>query len=157
MATYPPSVRALAAATGVSVRAATASHDADFRHGTDQLAALDREQVGLVLGDVLRMLLEERHPGGLSGDDAGEVITGCAREASSWFSEVDVDVLVVVLAGALGIHPDGDDQPRVPTPLELARHACLLVAHLLGPTEQVDDYLTAAFAEILRAETVELP
>jgi hypothetical protein len=107
------------------------------------------------------MLLEERHPGGLSGEDAREVITRCARDAITWFPEVDVDVLVVVLAGAVGVHPDDDVEQRVPTPIELAQHASLLVADLvtLGSDDDADiePYLRTAFAEILRAETVEHP
>ena len=159
---YPAPVRALASAATEAVRAAIAADDDAFRRATERLGAHDREQVGLVLGDVLRMLLEERHPGGLSGEDAGEVIARCARAASTWFPEVDVDVLVVVLAGAVGVHPDGDAEQRVPSPLELAQHASLIVADLLTLDSDADDadvepYLRAAFAEILRAETVEHP
>lgn len=156
---YPAPVRALAAAATEAVRAAGVADEDAFRRATERLGAHDREQVGLVLGDVLRMLLEERHPGGLSGEDAGEVIVRCARDAVTWFPEVDVDVLVVVLAGAVGVHPDDDVEQRVPTPLELARHASLLVADLMAPGRDADvqPYLRAAFAEILRAETVEHP
>ncbi len=159
---HPAQVRALAAAATEAVRAATAAEDDAFRRATERLGAHDREQVGLVLGDVLRMLLEERHPGGLSGEDAGEVIARCARDAVTWFPEVDVDVLVVVLAGAVGVHPDDDAEQRTPGPLELAQHASLLVNDLLdvgsdGDQVDVEPYLHAAFAEIMRAETVEHP
>ena len=67
--------------------------------------------------------------------------------------DVDPQVLVAVLAGAFGVHPEDDDPLSTPAP-EVARHACLLIADLLSPSEsRLRPYLDAAFVEIARAET----
>jgi hypothetical protein len=63
-------------------------------------------------------------------------------------------VLLVVLTGALGLS-DPDEQPVLP-PAAVARNAVLLLAHLLGQRPAAR-YLDAAFAELQRAETVEMP
>jgi hypothetical protein len=102
---YPSRVRALADCSAAAVAAAEAADRDEFLRSTDRLAGLDTEQVGLVMGAVLRSLLEDLHPDGLSGDDAQDVIVRCARAAAGWFPEVDVNALVLVLSGALGVHP----------------------------------------------------
>jgi hypothetical protein len=148
-----------AIATGVSdaLAAARTEDAAAYQRCCQRLAALDREQVGLVLGAVVRSLLEELHPGGLTGEDMQAVLTECAGGAA-WCPGLDLDVLLVLLAGALGIHPDADD-PRPVSAVEMSCNAPLLITTLLhrSPAPSFDAHLDAAVAEILRAETVELP
>ena len=157
MPTYPVRVRLLADCSASAVAAALAADRDAFLRATDRLSGLDPEQVGLVLGAVLRSLLEDLHPDGLSSDDAQDVIVRCARSAAGWFPEVDVNALVLVLSGALGLHPQ-EDEPVPVTPLDVARHAPLMVADLLtagGCT--FPPYLHAALAGIATAEANDLP
>jgi hypothetical protein len=121
------------------------------------LAALDREQVGLVLGAVVRSLLEDLHPGGLSGDDIHDVLARCVSTSSVCLPAVDADVLLVLLAGSLGIHPDSED-PRPVSALQMSTHAPLLVASLVASSSRsFSAHLDAAFTEIARSEIVEMP
>jgi hypothetical protein len=118
-----------------------------FAPAADRLAALDPARVGVLLGWVVRTLLEELHPGGVDGEDVRAALTGCV---SAWPGEADPAALVVVLTGALGL----SDPPVAPA--AVARNAVLLVAHLLGP-RPLAPYLDAAFTDLRRAETIEMP
>ena len=110
-----------------------------------------------MLGAVLRSLLEDLHPDGLASDDAQDVIVRCARSAAGWFPEVDVNALVLVLSGALGMHPH-EDEPVPVSPLDVARHAPLMVADLLtAGGRSYPPYLHAALAGIAVAEANDLP
>ncbi|TYB90915.1 hypothetical protein FXF53_30775 [Micromonospora sp. WP24] len=136
-----------------AVEAVTAAQQRDVPAYDEAVARLaTAERSGLVLGAVVRLLLEESHPDGVAGDDVRQVLERCARGAAQWYSGVDPHVLLVLLAGALGVYdPDGDDAP--PDPPAIARHAPLLVADLAAGTgRSLDAYLAAAFAEIERAE-----
>lgn len=153
----PPQARAVAVAAVEAVAAAGDRDVAEFDRAAETLAALDPERVGLVLGAVVRMLLEELHPNGLSGEDVQVVLTRCVRSAAEWLPDVEVDVLVPLLTGSLGIHQP-EEQTRQLSPLDVARHAPLLIADLVaiaGPP--FADFLAAAFGEIERGETMELP
>jgi hypothetical protein len=153
----PQPARAIALAVDDAVAAATARDREDFDEATARLATLDPQQVGLVLGAVVRTLLEDLHPDGLTGDDVGAVLERCVRAGREWFPAVDPDVLLVLLAGTLDVH-DPDDDERPPSPLALAQHGPLLTADLLAVSGRpLGRYLTASFAEIARAETIELP
>jgi hypothetical protein len=146
------------------VTAARSDDPVAFRQASVRLAALDREQVGLVLGAVVRSLLEDLHPGGLSGDDVHDVLGRSAAASATCFPAVDANVLLVLLAGSLGIHPDEED-PHPVSALEMSTHAPLLIASLLGEpgpsgrsfAAHLSAHLDAAFAEIARSETVEMP
>ena len=154
MATLPAAARQISTAVTDAVAAArTADADA-FAEAATRLAAADPQRVSLVLGAVVRPLLEDLHPDGLDGEDLRAVLERCARAAGAWDSGVDPAVLLVVLVGALGLS-DPDEQPRLP-PAEVSRNAVLLVADLLGP-RPLGPYLTASLAELARAETVEMP
>jgi hypothetical protein len=112
-------------------------------------------------------------------------LTRCYHAASAWTS-VDANVLLAVLASALGIHEPGvtydditappaatdewtstpigaDSRPsevviKAPTTIEYARHAPILIADLLATGHRsLTYYLDAAFTEIARAETMEMP
>jgi len=155
--TYPVRVRLLADCSASAVAAAVAADRDAFLRATERLAGLDAEQVGLVLGAVLRSLLEDLHPDGLSSDDAQDVILRCVRSAAGWFPEVDVNALVLVLSGALGLHPQ-EDEPVPVTPLDVARHGPLMVADLLTTGDRsYPPYLHEALAGIAVAEANDLP
>jgi hypothetical protein len=136
---------------------------------------------GRVLGDVLRSLLEDTHPDGFNSKDITVVVGRCYRAGVSWLppERVDVAMLLVVLAGALGIHESGviyeaHDVPRVntdecpdrddvvpfepPTWPEYAWHAPLLVADLLPfAPATLGSYLEATLVEYAREAREELP
>lgn len=150
----PPAARAIAAAATDAVTAARTAAAGELGAAVDRLAAADPQRVALVLGGVVRALLEELHPDGLDGEDLRAVLERTTRAAATWDSGVDPAVLLVVLTGALGLS-DPDEQQPVP-PADVARNAALLTAELLGP-RPLDPYLAAALTELHRAETVELP
>jgi hypothetical protein len=153
----PPAARAIAAGVTGAVAAAHARDREAFQEAAGQLAALNPEQVGVVLGAVVRSLLEDLHPDGLDGDDVQAVLERCARSAAGWLPEVDAGVLVALLIGALGVHePDGEARPL--SAMDVALHGPLLVDDLLTLSGRgLAGYLDAAFAEIARAETQEMP
>jgi hypothetical protein len=154
----PPAPRAIATAAAETLTAAGSGDPVAFQQASARLAALDREQVGLVLGAVVRSLLEDLHPGGLSGDDVHDVLARCIGASAACFPAVDAKVLLVLLAGSLGIHPDEDD-PQPVSALEMSSHAPLLISTLLGGVSgrPFIAHLDAAFTEIARSETVEMP
>jgi hypothetical protein len=149
--------RSIAEGATECVSAARARDREQFQQSTARLAALNPEQVGVVLGAVVRSLLEDVHPDGLSGDDVQAVLERCVRSATGWLPELDPNVLVALLIGALGVHqPEGESPP--PGATDVALHAPLLVADLLALARRgLAGYLDAAFAEIARAETIEMP
>ena len=159
MPALPPPVRALTAAVRDGVAAAgrataapsAAGEVAAFEDAAGRLAALDPVLVADVLGGTVRSLLEERHPDGLDAEDFRTVLEDSARGAG--WAGADPEVLLVVLAGALGL--TADEPPAVP-PAAVARHALLLLAHLTGGTPPTA-HLDAAVAELARAQTVEMP
>ena len=151
----PPAVRAFATRIGAAVEAAQAQDAAAFEEAGSDLAGLDPQQVGRVIGGVVRRLLEEGHPDGLTGDDIRGVLERCVRAAARWWPPVDANVVVVLLTGALGVHQFDDDAAALPA-AAMARHGALLTADLLGG-RPLEPYLTAVFADIATAETIEQP
>ena len=144
----PPAARAIAVASVEAVEAARARDEAAYEAAVDRLGALDADRTGRVLGAVVRTLLEERHPDGLDGDDIRAALEHAVRSAGAW-RDVDPQVMVVLLIGALGIHETDEDAP-VP-PRALAAHAPLLIDDLLEQ-RSFAALLTRAFTEIERAE-----
>lgn len=185
---FEPS-RTVGRAIVAAVRAAARADDAEYPQLCAELAAVHPATSGLVLGAVIRMLLEDKHAGGLDGDDIREVLRRCHADTAPWLpsAAVSTPVLIAVVSSALGIHepgvtyqellatataptewsdPDlgGSDgsrpatAERPPTAAEYAWHAPLLIASLLASGgDLLDHHLDAAFAEIARAETMELP
>jgi hypothetical protein len=145
----PAPARPIAAATDAAVSAARARDREGLAEAVGELAALDPAQSGLILGTAVRLLLEDTHPDGLDGDDVRAVLEHCVRAAALWQPDVDPHVLLLLLAGALGVLDD-DGQPP-PKPEVLAIHAALLLADLLKE-RPMREYLTAALAEIERAQ-----
>jgi hypothetical protein len=183
----PEPARSIARCTTECVAAAESGDREEFEQSAARLAALNPEQVGLVAGAVVRSLLEDVHPDGLSGDDVQAVLERCVRAAGLWLPRTDPGILAALLIGALGINqpvgvrepagaherdhgrdPDGaheadgthrpDGEPLLLSPTDVALHAPLLIADLLALSGRgLTRYLDAAFAEIARAETMELP
>ncbi|MEJ3748056.1 hypothetical protein WEI85_32815 [Actinomycetes bacterium KLBMP 9797] len=146
----PAPARAIAVAASNAVAAAEDHDSAALGVAVEALAAT--EGSGLVLGSVVRMLLEELHPDGLDGDDIRQLIHDSVRAAAVWEPAVDPHVVLILLAGALGVHDEDESAPR-PSPESLARHSAVLVAQLSASTRRpFASYLTAAFAEIERTE-----
>jgi hypothetical protein len=152
----PSAARTVANRASTAVDAAGESDADALRSAATELEALDVAHVGVVLGAVIRMLLEEQHPDGVDGDDLRTVLDGCTRWALAWLPETDPEVLLILVAGALGVHPDEADGIARPKPAAVALHAPLLVAYLLGaPQRHLEPYLITAYAEIARAETMD--
>lgn len=146
----PAAARAIAVPATDAVEAARAKDVEAFGAAVEVLAAQDQERTGRVLGAVVRMLVEESHADGVDSDDVRAVLAHCVREAMTWQADVDPQVVLVLLAGALGVYdPDGDDAP--PKAVAQARHGALLIASLLG-TRPFAEYLTLAFSDIARGE-----
>jgi hypothetical protein len=112
---------------------AAAERDRDaFDAAVGRLAGFDVAQVGLLLGTVVRHALEEGHPDGLDSDDVRDTLTAVVRQALEWVDAVDPQIVLLLLAGALGVlEPDPDGRPVKPD--VSARHAVLLVTHLVDP------------------------
>jgi hypothetical protein len=145
----PAPARPIAAAATDAVTAAQSRDAAGLDAATAVLGGLDPAQTGLILGTAVRLLLEQGHPDGLDGDAVREVLERSVRTAATWQPEVDPHVVLLLLAGALGVQ-DEDDAPP-PKPEVAARHAALLITDLLGP-RPVAPVLTAALAEIERTQ-----
>ena len=162
-------------AIGESVEAARAEDAERFGEAAGRLAAQDPQRLVLVQAGVIRSLLEELHPDGLSSADAQDVLRRCLTWAAAWYPQADPGVLVLVLTGALGLtdsaqaaepaasdsDPDAeadDSRPAAAGPAALSEGAALLIADLLGAAgAPLAGYLDAALAELERAETIEMP
>lgn len=134
---------------------AASSQDADrFALAAERLAVQDPQRLVLVQAWVLRSLLEQLHPDGLSSADAQDVLRHCLQWTAQWHTEIEPGVLVLVLTGALGLSEDA----AAAGPAALGAGAALLTADLLGAAGgPLSGYLDAALAELERAETIELP
>lgn len=143
-------VKVMAKGIEAAVGAARAEDAEGLRDAAVSLSKLDDEQTGKVMGGVLRMLLERKHPDGLDGDDIRDLLQTCALSAAGWLPETDPHTMLVVLAGALGIHPDEHEQVARPTPESIVFNTSVLIAQLL--TGRLEPYLSATFAEIARSE-----
>ncbi|GIG60223.1 hypothetical protein Lfu02_45950 [Longispora fulva] len=153
----PPRARAIATAATEGVEAARAGDPEAFGAAAGRLAEFNPEQIRLVLGAVVRALLEDQHADGLTGDDVQAALGRCVRSAIAWFPDLDVNVLIVLVTGALGVHPE-EGEIAAPAPLAVAQHATLLVSDLVTAADRpLHGYLAASLAEIARAETMEMP
>jgi hypothetical protein len=144
--------------TAVTATVTAARHcDADaFAEATPALGRLDRSQLTVLLGAVTRDLLENSHPDGVDADDANEILRSCARFADGWYPDFDDEPAVHALIGALGV-AEPEDAPR-PDELLVVAHGVLLIAdQLAAQARDLGPVLDAALAELMRAQTVELP
>lgn len=159
------SMRAMRAAVIETVTAAIGRDGERFELAVRRLAAQDQQRLRLVQGQIVRELLEELYPDGLSGADAQDVLERCVQVCAGWYPAVDATILLVGLLGALNAQ-EPDEQPAA-EPVTVAAHGSLLIADLLATTgdpatrpaaeADLDSRLDRAFAEIERAETMELP
>jgi hypothetical protein len=145
----PAPARPIAAAAAAAVTAAQDRDAEAMAEAVGDLAALDPARTGLILGTATRLLLEDTHPDGLASDDVRTVLEHCVRSAGQWQPDIDPHVVLVLLAGALGVLEDDGESP--PRPDVLGRHAALLLADLLGP-RPVRQLLTVALGEIERTQ-----
>ncbi len=111
----PAPARPIAAAADAAITAARERDREALTGAAGELAAQDAAQVGLILGTTVRLLLEDRHPDGLTGEDVRAVLTSCVASATEWQSEVDPHVVLFLLAGALGVHDDDGSPPPRPS------------------------------------------
>lgn len=146
-------VKAMARAIDAAVQAAQAEDAVGLRDAATDLSKLDTEQTGKVMGGVLRLLLEHKYPDGLDGDDIRDLLQTCFQNAGRWLPETDPHTMLVVLAGALGIHPADHEEVDRPTAESIAFNTSVLITHLLKG--RLEPYLTATFAEIARAESMD--
>ena len=144
----PPPARPIAAAATAAVGAAQRRDGDELTAAVSDLAALDQAQTGLILGVAVRLLLEDGNPDGVDGEAVREVLQRCVRSAATWQPEVDPHVVLLLLAGALGVAEEDSEplQPEVGS-----RHAALLLAELLGE-RPAPPLLTAALREIERSQ-----
>ena len=116
----PATARPVAAAVEAAVTAAGRHDDEALDRAVAGLATLEPVRVGLVMGTAVRLLLEDRHPDGLTADDLRAELRATVAEHPG----ADPQVTLALLAGALGVL-DGD----VPLdPATSARHAAFLLA-----------------------------
>jgi hypothetical protein len=145
----------MALSVDAAVSAARSGDAAAFADAVAGLGRVDREQLAVLLGAVARELLERSHPAGLDADDAGQVLDSCIRSAAGWYEELDSDVLLQALTGALGIS-DPDESP--PPAAAVMPHGLLLIADQLRILDaELPPVLDLALRELMRAQTVELP
>lgn len=179
----PGPARTIGAAVTRAVAAAASGDRAEYESAAIELLSAPSEPTGIVLAAVTRTLLEDQHPDGLDSDDISQVLARCYGGAAGWLPDVDVSVLLAVLASALGIHepgvtydevgaplprsgsgsdgwrdPTDEIPPRAPTSAEYAWHAPLLISDLMAAGRtRLAPTLDAAFAEIAQAESMEMP
>jgi hypothetical protein len=146
----PAPARTIAVAA-VDAIDATREQDSDrFDASVHRLTTVDG--TGLVLGGVVRLLLEDHLRDGLDSEDIRRIIDDCVAANRGWQPSVDPDILLVLLAGALGIH-DRDEDAAPIRPDSLAQHTALLIARLsIAAPRPIEAYLTSVFAEIERGE-----
>lgn len=150
-------------ASGVAIRravvtavAAAGAHDGPgLAAAVALLAAADDGQVRGVLHELVLRLVEQAHPDGLDADDARALLDRVTAYAAGGPGEVDAYAVALVLGGALAVHED--DAPPAPVP-SLLTAAVLTVERLLAALAlPLGPELDAAFAELRRAQTMELP
>jgi hypothetical protein len=145
----PAPARPVAAATTAAVTAARSRDREALDDAVAGLGSLDPATSRLILGTAVRLLLEETHPDGLDGEAVRGVLQSSVRAALDWQPDVDPHVMLLLLAGALGVTDEEADAP--PKPEVLARHAALLLADLAGP-RPIEPILNAALDEIARVQ-----
>ena len=122
----PQPARSIAEAITAAVTAARDTDADAYRVVVAHLAGQPAEQVGIVSGETVRLLLEDRYPDGLTGDDLRAALTECAT-AADWYPEFDPTVAATLIAGALGVHEaDGERLPLAPA--EVAGHGPVVLA-----------------------------
>ncbi|MFD6856344.1 hypothetical protein ACFWB0_08735 [Rhodococcus sp. NPDC060086] len=152
---WPTITRRVATTTDAALGAARTEAVPAFDEALDELIALPYEQVTAVHAAMLRELLEELHPDGLTGEDVQRVLERALRNGMRWLPSLQPDAVVAVLTGTLGVHDD--EAPKV-RPGDYLTAGLLVLADLLAArTSAPGPYLRRAVAEIERSETMEMP
>jgi hypothetical protein len=153
---WPGPARAMALAVDAAVSAARSGDAGAFASAAAGLGRADPDQLAVVLGTVLRGLLERSHPDGLDSDDAVHILTSCTRSAAAWYEHLDTGALLLALTGALGV-TDPDEAPH-PDAAAVLIHGILLIADQLRVLAgDLGPVLDCGLRELMRAQTVELP
>jgi hypothetical protein len=105
---------------------------------------------------VARELLERSHPDGLDSDDAEQLLQSCIRSAAAWYKPLDSDSLIRALTGALGIS-EPEESPQLDGAAVVSHGLLLIADQLTTHTQELATVLDSALAELMRAQTVELP
>lgn len=153
----PEPARSIATGLAAAVAAARRADPDGYREASTELVALNGEQLGLVAGETVRLVLEDVYPDGLDADDLRDALERCVRAALPWRPELDPTALGILLAGALGVHES--DGERLPLPPDaVAGHAPLLLAELSrGAPHPFPVYLRGALSGIATNQVMELP
>ncbi|OZC74395.1 hypothetical protein CH282_27825 [Rhodococcus sp. 06-418-1B] len=154
---WPPTVRAIADATDDAIAAARARSKGDFDDAARSLDSEDRAQVSSIHAEMVRSLLEELHPDGLTGEDVQDALTSAVRASAAWYEDLDVPGFVEVLTGALGV-ADHMQEAAEQRPFPRPEHAILIITDLLVRRKvAAQGYIQRAVGEIRRAQTMEMP
>lgn len=148
----PPSGLAIRRAVEEAVAASAAADEPALRRAVGALLAADDSQVRAVLHELVLRLVERAFPDGLDADDARDLVTRVAGWAAGWLAQADTYPVALILGGALSVHEE--ELPVAPDALLTA--AAVTVDRLLAG-EPPRRWLDEAFAELRRAETIELP
>ncbi len=153
---WPGPARAMALAVDAAVSAARSGDSAEFAAATAELSGVDAGQLAIVLGTVLRALLERSHPDGLDADDVLHILHSAARSAAGWYPLLDSDTLLLALTGTLGV-TDPDEPPR-PDGSAVVMHGILLIADQLRVLAgDISPVLDNALRDLMRAQVNEMP
>lgn len=156
-ADWPKVARDIADATADGLAAVRAANRDALTDAVEELRALSFEQVASVHAAIVRELLEDTHPDGLSSEDVQDALTACAKSTITWLPDLDVQALAAVYTGALGITDLEDDSFRIGH-AAYVRSAVLVIGSLsAGVKKPQNAYITAAIGEIARAQTIEMP
>ncbi|TSD49650.1 hypothetical protein FFI94_028230 [Rhodococcus sp. KBS0724] len=154
---WPKVARDIAAVTTDALAAVRAANRDALTEAVEELRALSFEQVTSVHAAIVRELLEDTHPDGLSSEDVQDALTACAKATIVWLPDLDVQALAAVYTGALGITDLDDDSFRIGHGAYL-RSAVLVIGNLSAVVKKpLTAYITTAIGEIARAQTIEMP
>ncbi|MCJ0906422.1 hypothetical protein [Rhodococcus sp. ARC_M6] len=154
---WPKVARNIADATADALAAVRAANSGALTDAVDELKNLSFEQVSSVHAAIVRELLEDTHPDGLSSEDVQDALTACAKATITWLPDLDVQALAAVYTGALGISDLEDDSFRIGHGAYL-RSAVLVMGSLSAGTKKPQaTYIATAIGEIARAQTIEMP
>lgn len=150
---WPYAVRTIAGATDDALTAARDTDTEKFHDAVEILESADPHQVASVHAEIVRSILEDLHPDGLTGEDVQAALEKTVRSAGGWLPTLEVAGFVDVLTGALGV-ADQEDEPRAKPRVE---HALLIIGAVAGTKVVAADYVLRAVGEIARAQTIEMP
>lgn len=155
MFALPGHAKALRRDVVTACAAACASDAQALADAVTALTVHDPQQVRALLHHVTLDLLERSYPDGLTGEDVRLVFDATVAATATWLPDLDPQALALVLTGALSVHEE--DAPPIDWSSLLT--ACVTVTHVLLSQAgvAVEEVVDAAFVELHRAQTIELP